>query len=124
MAYRRKGMAYFLVLLLVFQSMIAAGSTGCSHEPGSEEHTRHDMHNTNMYKYVIHENNQDSQTQSSCKCGCYCAGTCMHACHAPTLITFHVIVTPDVNQVTYLMTESPSFPGYTEHLLRPPAIFI
>lgn len=126
MAKTHPRIALFLVFLLAFQSVMATGAVGCRHDAMSK-HAGHEMNSTDNLEHAAHHHKNQGDagktvSQSGCTCGCYCAGTCLHACQGPSLIAEVVIMIPEAVETqrgTLLVFSSP---GYTSTLFRPPAI--
>lgn len=111
-----------LVLLLAFQPVVNAFSI-CEHAEQSR-HAGHALHNMNN-EHAMHQNDEVMDEQSSlCQLVCECDGACPHTCHITSLPALNYLFSLDNFEFTYQLIHSISFPGFTFHLLRPPANII
>jgi len=126
MAARNPYIAFFLVYLLIFQSVTATGEMGCRHNGESRQAGHMAAGKGGMDHALHHYHNSDdvegSVKQSDCTCGCYCTGACMHACQGPSLITAVIIQAPDLAVFNQKITTNFSKPGFTTHPFRPPTV--
>jgi len=115
--------ALCLVFMLVFQSLAAAGFSGCRHT-GKSGRAMHDMISHEQILHQQHDacNADKPARKSGCNCECYCAGVCMHGCHGQLLITSIVIIIPDVISNVLSIEVNAAVPGFSFPLLRPPSL--
>lgn len=123
MARYHQCIALSLVFILAFQP-VAAGFAGCM-QTDKFDHAGHGTQ-TMVGDHAMHQhamNDADvKEQQGGCLADCDCAGMCLHACHALSLPGYMNIIVLNVHVDGYSLTHGFSSPGYTVHLLRPPAI--
>ena len=118
-------LALCLVFMLAFQSLAAAGFSGCRHA-GKSGRAMHDMTGHKLIMHHQHDTgNADKPVrQSGCTCDYYCAGVCMHGCHGLLLITSIAIIIPDAISNVPAIVVNAAVPGFSFPLLRPPSLLI
>ena len=122
--YRR--VTLLLAFMLALQP-VAAGFTGCMYDTDKSGHAGYGTQ-TMDGEHAIHQHAMNAADvigqQGDCLADCDCAGMCLHACHAPSLLGAINMVMLDANEYRYLLIQGFSFPGYTFQLLRPPAAIV
>lgn len=115
--------AFCLVFMLAFQSLAAAGFSGCRHADESG-HAMHDMnsHEYNLYQQHDAFNSDKPANHSSCTCDCYCAGGCLHGCQGQALVASIVIIIPAAISNAPAIKVNAAVPGFSFPLLRPPSL--
>ena len=114
--------ALYLIFMLAFQSLAAAGFSGCCHA-GKSGHAMHDMTSHNLIMHHQHDaGNADKPVrQSDCSHCCHCAWNCMHGCHGQLLNTSIAIIIPDATSNIPVIVVNVAVSGFSFPLLRPPS---
>lgn len=126
MARKYRHIAFLLIALLAFQSVLAAGVTICGNSSMTGEDS-HDMADRNHHKHVVHKDDtvksaNHAQHQSVCDCGNYCAGTCMYTCNGATMITTIYVMSGNSLASPFNLVPGPFVQGYSTVPLRPPSL--
>ena len=116
-------MALCLVIMLAFQSLAAAGFSGCRHA----DQSGHAMHDMNSHGHHLYQQQHDTDSaykpdnQSGCNCDCNCAMGCMHGCQGQALDTSILVILPDAISNVPAIVVNDAVPGFSFPLLRPPS---
>lgn len=115
--------ALCLVFMLAFQSLAAAGFSGCRHA-GESGRAMQDMngHEHNLHHQHDALNSDKLAKHSGCTFYCYCVKGCMHGCQGQALFTSIVIITPDATSNVLAIVVNVAVSGFSFPLLRPPSL--
>ncbi|MCI0401490.1 MAG: hypothetical protein L0Z68_09410 [Gammaproteobacteria bacterium] len=115
--------AWVLCWSIAFQVLATTGGGACRHEPPAAQREHMQAAAPPHAGHQHHQADPSVQAeQTSCQCGCYCAGVCLHVCHGAGLTSaFNVSALPksepELMPATGLHLPEYYFPRY-----RPPAV--
>ena len=119
----RKQIIVLLALILVLQP-VASAFAGCMQMDASGHSTHNGMQMDGSHKmhHAAMNNTDDKTKQNGCFTDCHCAGKCLHACNAVSIISVESLFMFERNNSEYFIAQYFSQTGYKFLLLRPPTV--